>query len=35
MHNPRYAIRCANSDVPWIISAGGHGVNSLTAITVN
>jgi hypothetical protein len=34
MHNPLYAIRCANSDVSWLTTADGHGVNLLTSITV-
>jgi hypothetical protein len=34
-HNPRYAIRCANSDVEWFITAGGHGINSLTSISIH
>lgn len=34
MYDPRYAIRCANSDVDWITTTGGYGVNHLTAVTV-
>jgi hypothetical protein len=34
MYNPRYAIRCANSDVPWVSTAAGYGVNSLIDIRV-
>jgi hypothetical protein len=34
MYNLHYAIRCANSDVDWITTAGGHGVNTLMTVTV-
>jgi hypothetical protein len=34
MYNPQYAIRCANSDVPWLTTADGYGVNSLMTVTV-
>jgi hypothetical protein len=33
-YNPRYAVRCANSDVSWITTADGYGVNSLAAVTL-
>lgn len=34
-YDPRYAIRCANSDVEWRLSADGrYGVNILTAVTL-
>ncbi len=33
MYNPKYAIRCANGDVPWMITADGrYGVNILAEV---
>ena len=35
MHNPRYAIRCANGDTDWWISKdGAYGVNVLTSVEI-
>jgi hypothetical protein len=34
-HNPRYVIRCANSDVEWFTTAEGYGINRLTSISVD
>ncbi|MDR0710975.1 MAG: DUF4832 domain-containing protein, partial [Prevotellaceae bacterium] len=32
-YNPQYAIRCANSDVPWVVTPEGYGVNTLTIVS--
>jgi hypothetical protein len=32
MYNPKFAIRCANSDTEWIINNEGYGINNLTTI---
>jgi hypothetical protein len=34
-HNPQYAIRCANSDVEWLTTTDGYGINRLTSISVD
>jgi hypothetical protein len=34
-HNPQYAIRCANSDVEWLTTAEGYGINRLTSTSVD
>ncbi|MDR1416075.1 MAG: DUF4832 domain-containing protein [Prevotellaceae bacterium] len=33
-YNPQYAIRCANSDVEWLTTTDGLGVNSLISVSV-
>lgn len=35
-YNPRYAIRCANSDTEWKLSDDGkYGINVLTTLKIN
>lgn len=34
MHNPKFAIRCANGDVPWLVTPDGkYGINILSDVT--
>jgi hypothetical protein len=34
MYNSQYAIRCANSDVNWITTTDGYGINNLAPVSI-